>query len=381
MSDVTLSDPRRRLLQMSAVLLVLGVTVLWVLVSWALGSRTGQRLDDRARLAVDLPDRGLAVVFTVLGLVSVGTIAIALVGYLGLALARRRLVTGVVAVILVTSANVATQVLKYRLLDRPDFGLGQTNTLPSGHTTVMASLALAALLVLPRAGRVLQVAAAAALATFVGAGTVLNGWHRPSDVLAGLAVCAACAGAALLVPVYWSRLGLGDLAVLDAGWPRRARDVPPDRGGPARAPALGLTRSMAAALAGAAAVGAGLILLGGLRSGGPKADLLLGAVGLGAIGVLSAVVVALVAASGDLVHLVATTGAHPQPIRPTSDRSGRPGDLPSSATADGSAGDAEGTVAVPIQVDDLAHRTPGGRAVPATRPPERDDAGRLNGHR
>ena len=63
------------------------------------------------------------------------------------AVQRSRPELGVAAAATVVGANVTTQALK-RWLDRPDLlGLGGANSFPSGHVTVVASLAAGALLV------------------------------------------------------------------------------------------------------------------------------------------------------------------------------------------------------------------------------------------
>ena len=81
-----------------------------------------------------------------------------------------------------------TQILKDTILDRPDLGLGTLNSLPSGHTTVVASAVGAALLVAPGALRPLVALAGGFATTLTGASTIVAGWHRPADVMAALAV-------------------------------------------------------------------------------------------------------------------------------------------------------------------------------------------------
>jgi membrane-associated phospholipid phosphatase len=126
-----------------------------------------------------------------------GAVALVLLGCVVVAVVRRRFRLGVVAVAIVVGANVSTQVLKRVVFDRPQLGHGWDNTLPSGHATVVTSLALAALLVAPNAWRgVVSVGAAVAVAV-AGVGTVVANWHRPSDVVAAFAVCLA-----------WGALGL-----------------------------------------------------------------------------------------------------------------------------------------------------------------------------
>ena len=110
------------------------------------------------------------------------------------ALARRRVDLFVRGAILVAGANATTQILKRVVIDRPDYAVGYgPNALPSGHVTLVASVVLAALIVLPVAARPLVVLAGGAWIVAVAASTVVSGWHRPSDTIAALLVCAGWA--------------------------------------------------------------------------------------------------------------------------------------------------------------------------------------------
>lgn len=104
--------------------------------------------------------------------------------------ARGRVRVGFGAAVLVAGANVTTQAIKH-LVARPDLGYGATESLPSGHTTLVFSLALAAVLVAPRRLRWLVAMGAAAVGGLTGIATVIAGWHRPSDAVAALLVTAA----------------------------------------------------------------------------------------------------------------------------------------------------------------------------------------------
>lgn len=167
-----------------------GALVLAVLVQVALRTTTGQRWDYSAMNTVVGGRDTRLTVLSVLGYVSIGAIIVVVVGCVGVALARgsARLALGAVAVI--GGANVTTQLLKHVLLERPDLGLGigTLNSLPSGHTTVVASSVGAALLVVPRVARAPVVLAGGFATTLTGASTIVAGWHRPADVVAALAV-------------------------------------------------------------------------------------------------------------------------------------------------------------------------------------------------
>ncbi|MEH1028566.1 phosphatase PAP2 family protein [Micromonospora profundi] len=130
--------------------------------------------------------------------------ATAMIGFI--ALIRGRIALAVTATLLIAGANVTTQLLKYGLA-RPDYGIdperaGVGNSLPSGHTAVAASVALALMLVLPRKVRAAGAFIGATYAAAAGVATLSAGWHRPSDAVAAylvVGVWAALAGLVLLV--------------------------------------------------------------------------------------------------------------------------------------------------------------------------------------
>lgn len=116
---------------------------------------------------------------------------------------RRRWLAALIAVVAMVGANVSTQMLKAALPDRPDRGVSTLdfNSLPSGHTTVAASAAVAVFLVVSPRWRPLAAFAGASYAIFSGFSLLINQWHRPADVLAAflmVAAWAALAGWAIL---------------------------------------------------------------------------------------------------------------------------------------------------------------------------------------
>lgn len=167
---------------------LLGVLTLVVLVRIALGSQRGQQWDDSAMHTVMGGRDTQLAMLSLLGYVGIGAIVAVVVGCAVVSVLRGRIALAVGAVVVVAGANVTTQVLKHTLLERPDLGLGTLNSLPSGHTTVVASAVGAALLVAPRAWRPLVALAGGLATTMTGASTVVAGWHRPADVVAALAV-------------------------------------------------------------------------------------------------------------------------------------------------------------------------------------------------
>lgn len=185
----------------AAVLAALGgVLTLAVLAWFALGSRHGQDWDESAmNTVVGGRDTQLAVL-SVLGYVSIGAIIAVVAGCGVIAILRGKVWLAGAAAAVIVGANVTTQLLKHSILERPDFGLGTLNSLPSGHTTVVASAVGAALLVAPRLWRPVIALLGGFATTLTGASTIVAGWHRPSDVVAALAVSLIwTAGVALLL--------------------------------------------------------------------------------------------------------------------------------------------------------------------------------------
>jgi membrane-associated phospholipid phosphatase len=125
------------------------------------------------------------------------------------ALARRRYRLAIVATLLIMGANLTTQLLKRSLIERPDLGVEgvetNLNSLPSGHTTVAASMVVAAVLVLPPRLRGGVALAGTCYAALVGIATLAEGWHRPSDAVAAFLVVGAWSAAAGFVLVVTER--------------------------------------------------------------------------------------------------------------------------------------------------------------------------------
>ncbi len=184
-----LPDPLRR--GTATTLAVLSALALAALTAVFLNTAQGQVVDDLGRdptasgAAADYSEQFLTVLST-------GVVVACLAGLALVALVQRRWQEAVGALLLVAGANITTQVAKAALA-RPDFGVdvGAPNSLPSGHTTVAASLGTAALLVTPARWRPVVAVLAAGYAAATGVATLLGGWHRPADVLGALAVVGA----------------------------------------------------------------------------------------------------------------------------------------------------------------------------------------------
>lgn len=122
-------------------------------------------------------------------IVSVPTLMVLVVILFVVAFYQQRMVFAARIVLVFALANLATQGIKM-LVERPDFGVGLTlqNSLPSGHVTVVASLGVVLIALVPIRLRSWMALLAALATAVVSVAVVAMGWHRPSDVLASLAI-------------------------------------------------------------------------------------------------------------------------------------------------------------------------------------------------
>jgi membrane-associated phospholipid phosphatase len=133
-----------------------------------------------------------------------------------LALARGRPRVALVVLALIAATSVSSQALKALLdhtLEVP--GLGDVvgpESFPSGHATAAMALALAAVLVAPRRTRPAAALLGGLLALAVGASTVAQGAHLPSDVLGGY-----------LLATGWTLALVATLRLADHRFPTRDR--------------------------------------------------------------------------------------------------------------------------------------------------------------
>lgn len=180
-------------------------TVFWLVVgvgSYVLGVRNalGQRAEnsvlDAAEFTTNPPPP--------LNLVSIPTVAIALVVIGLLALWAHGLRRAFVVTIVPALAILASQLLKLQLLTRPQlFELDAPNTFPSGHMTVFTALVGALIWAVPARIRAIVALLGAVLLGAVGWQLLAYGWHRPSDVFGGIAlVCCVFALAGLVRPAH-----------------------------------------------------------------------------------------------------------------------------------------------------------------------------------
>jgi membrane-associated phospholipid phosphatase len=194
-------------------LVVLGavhVAALWLVFDYFVRTEPGQLLDTIALTGNRIGRARIQErVGLMLNAVSAASLAVATAFVAFVALVRRRVALGAGALLLIAGANLTTQLLKYELV-RPDFGIDPDraavgNSLPSGHTTVAASVAVALVLVLPARLRAPAGVLGAVAVAAVGVATLSAGWHRPSDAVAALLVVGAWACLAGLFTVTAQR--------------------------------------------------------------------------------------------------------------------------------------------------------------------------------
>ena len=150
------------------------------------------------------------------------------------------LITGIVSVpvmvaaglvVAVVGANVTTQILKDYILTRPNLGVttGAGNSLPSGHTTVAVTLSLALIVVAPQWFRSPSAWIGWAWTSLMGVSVMMEGSHRPSDVITAALIAGAWAlalspierrprhGAKVQRVMVWASLALIVIALLATG--------------------------------------------------------------------------------------------------------------------------------------------------------------------
>lgn len=202
---------RRRIATRLGIAAAVCVCALVLLAAFFVGTRPGQRLDNAAlRGRVVQSPRLASASDDLLRTISVGSLGFFGASLVGVALARGRwhLAGGVLAVI--AGSNVTTQVFKV-MVHRPllisDPAVIDINTLPSGHTTVAASLAAALILVVPVRMRGLAATLGALYAAGIAAMTLAGGWHRPSDAVSAFAVVGIWTFGVCAVLVAWRGTG------------------------------------------------------------------------------------------------------------------------------------------------------------------------------
>lgn len=175
--------------------MVLAAALVAVVFRAFVTTQTGQLIEFQALEAAThrlegLRGSSLAILYRLPQIVGVAGVGVFLV----LTVYRRRWFASLVAALAFGAANLTTQVLKNWLLVRPDLDNGVPyytgNSLPSGHATFAAAAVVAVFLMVAPRWRPLTAAVGALFATAVGAGTFIETWHRPADMVAAYLVAA-----------------------------------------------------------------------------------------------------------------------------------------------------------------------------------------------
>ncbi|MFQ4148327.1 phosphatase PAP2 family protein [Arthrobacter sp. LAPM80] len=162
----------------------------------------GQFIDESALVEAAVARRRIGTqAAQVLDLLPATSVVIAVIVVLFVTLARRRWMAAGLAIAAMAAANLSTQLIKSGLPDRPDLGVNtlSLNSLPSGHSTLAASAAAAVFLVVSPRWRPAAAFVGGSYAVLAGISTLINQWHRPSDVMAAFFVVAFWTALAALV--------------------------------------------------------------------------------------------------------------------------------------------------------------------------------------
>lgn len=183
-------------------LLFLGLTLYGAFVFF-IYTATGQQVDEQAYTEYAHQFKSYRGP-TLTALDSLPTIVgvIAVLGLIAVLIWKHRFLPSLIGVLVGAAAVTSTYLLKHYLIVKPDLDVQEalSNSAPSGHTTFAAAAGAALFLAAPRFLRP-TVALCAALATcLTGASTIINGWHRPADVVT-----------AILVTAIWTVVGMGVL--------------------------------------------------------------------------------------------------------------------------------------------------------------------------
>ena len=198
-------------------LLFLGLTLYGAFVFF-IYTATGQQVDEQAYTEYAHQFKSYrGPTLTALDSLPVVVGVIAVLGLVAVLIWKHRFLPSLIGVLVAAAAVTSTYLLKHYLIVKPDLGVQEalSNSAPSGHTTFAAAAGAALFLAAPRFLRP-TVALCAALATcLTGASTIINGWHRPADVVT-----------AILVTAIWTVVGMGVLRYV-----RPADFAVPARGG------------------------------------------------------------------------------------------------------------------------------------------------------
>lgn len=197
--------PIRGLLALTAagVIGVVGLYVIFVRVP------IGQRWDDRALLGGQLASlEARQAVTSALHGIRISTIILMVVLLLAVGLVRKQRAVALVTVVAFGGAIASAEILK-RVLPRRDLAPelnayvdnGNIDTYPSGHSTIAMAFALGVLIVTAPRYRTAVAGIGMLWVAAVTMATLAAGWHRPSDILGGMAIALVWMAAAAAMTV------------------------------------------------------------------------------------------------------------------------------------------------------------------------------------
>ena len=213
--------------------------VLWMGAAWliylvAVRTASGQLLDTMMRATADgtghvLPELDPENHWIAVWIL--GPPGIALLGLLASRPRRLRQAAATSAAIVLAGANLTTQLFKALWNERPALVLDlapewTANSLPSGHTTMAASAAAAVFLVAAPRSRPLWAGLGALWAGGWGGYIFIEGWHRPSDMIAAHLVTAAWTALAGCLLLQAERRARVSAAMEIASYPDAGRHGP-----------------------------------------------------------------------------------------------------------------------------------------------------------
>lgn len=126
---------------------------------------------------------------------------LALIGLVFILVWKHRFLPAVVGVLVALGANGSAQLLKNYLITKPNYGIQEAlmNSAPSGHTTFAAAAGAALFLASPKKLRPTIALLASIFTLAAGFSTIVNGWHRPSDVISAIFLTGAWTVIGLMV--------------------------------------------------------------------------------------------------------------------------------------------------------------------------------------
>lgn len=169
----------------------------------------GQRWDDRALLGDQLADLAARQMLTAaLHGIRISTVALMVALILAIGLIRRSVGAAALIAAAFAGAIFSAEVLK-RVLPRRDLAPelnayvdnGNIDTYPSGHSTIAMAFALALIIVSAPRYRPAVATFSMLWAAMIPMMALAAGWHRPSDVLGGMALALLWLGVAGVITV------------------------------------------------------------------------------------------------------------------------------------------------------------------------------------